>query len=54
MISDSNAVKKYNVNLSAEEPERLNALIQKGKSPARQVLKARILPKVDALQVGEA
>jgi hypothetical protein len=37
------AVKKYIVRLADEERERLNALIQKGKSPARQVLKARIL-----------
>jgi poly-gamma-glutamate capsule biosynthesis protein CapA/YwtB (metallophosphatase superfamily) len=48
------AVKKYIVKLSAEERARLNALIQKGKSPARQVLKARILLKADASQVGEA
>ncbi len=34
--------------------ERLNALIQKGKAPARQALKARILLKADAAEAGEA
>jgi poly-gamma-glutamate capsule biosynthesis protein CapA/YwtB (metallophosphatase superfamily) len=48
------AVKKHIVKLSDEERERLNALIQKGKSPARQVLKARILLKADASEAGEA
>ena len=33
---------------------RLNALIQKGKAAARQVLKARILLKADASEAGEA
>jgi hypothetical protein len=33
-------VRKYIVKLSDAERERLNALIQKGKGPARQVLKA--------------
>jgi hypothetical protein len=36
------AVKKYIVKLSDDERERLSALIQKGKAPVRQVLKARI------------
>jgi hypothetical protein len=48
------AVKRYIVRLNDDERERLNALIQKGKSPARQVLKARILLKADASEVGEA
>jgi transposase len=47
------AVKKYVVKLSAEERERLNALIGKGKHPARQLLKARILLKTDASEAGE-
>jgi hypothetical protein len=47
------AVKKYVVKLSEAERERLNALIQKGKSPARQLLKARILLKGDASEAGE-
>lgn len=42
------AVKKYIVTLSAEERERLNTLIQKGKARARQLLKA------DASEAGEA
>lgn len=45
--------RKYIVKLSAEERERLNALIQTGKHRARQVLKARILLKADASEDGE-
>ena len=37
------AVKKYVVRLSAEERERLNALIQSGKHPARKLTRARHL-----------
>jgi hypothetical protein len=48
------AVKKYIVRLSDAERWHLNALIQKGKSPARQLLKARILLKADASGAGEA
>jgi len=48
------AVKKYIVKLSAEERERLNALIHTGKHPARQLTKARILLKADASEAGEA
>jgi hypothetical protein len=48
------AVRKYVVRLSGEERERLNALISKGKHPARQLLKARILLKADASDAGEA
>ena len=48
------AVKKYVVRLSEEERDRLNGLIKKGKHPARQLLKARILLKADASDVGEA
>jgi hypothetical protein len=47
-------VKKYIVKLSEEEGERLNTLIQKGKSSGRQMLKARILLRADAAPVGEA
>jgi transposase len=47
------AVKIYIVRLSMEEREQLNALIQKGKAPARQLLKARILLKADASEAGE-
>ena len=47
------AVKKYVVRLSCEERERLEALIRKGKSSAKQQLKARILLKADVSQAGE-
>jgi hypothetical protein len=47
------AVKKYVVRLSAEERETLEALIYKGKRPAAQVLKARILLKADVSDAGE-
>ena len=47
------AVKKYIVRLSAEERETLEALISKGKRPAAQVLKARILLKADASEAGQ-
>ena len=47
------AVKKYVVRLSAEEREQLQALIRKGKSPAKRLLKARILLKADVSETGE-
>jgi hypothetical protein len=37
-----------------DERDQLNALIQKGKAPVRQVLKVRILLKADASGAGEA
>jgi hypothetical protein len=37
------AVKKYVVRLGDDERERLNTLIKRGKAPAGQLLKARIL-----------
>src|SRR5438876_12112647 len=46
------AVKKYVVRLSAEEREQLEALIRKGKSPAKRLLKARILLKADVSDAG--
>ncbi len=46
-------VKKYVVRLSDGERARLLALIGKGKSPARQILKARILLKADVSDCGE-
>ncbi len=54
MITKQPAVKRYIVTLSAEEREHLDTLIQKGTSPARQVLKARILLKSDASDAGDA
>ena len=53
MTAKQPAVKKYVVKLGGEERERLNAPIRKGKGPARQVLKARILLKADASAAGE-
>ena len=47
------SVKKYVVRLSADERERLEALIRKGKSPAQRLLKARILLKADVSEAGE-
>lgn len=47
------AVKKYVVRLSKDERDQLNELIQKGKSPAKQQLKARILLKADVGKSGE-
>src|SRR5499427_7970985 len=46
------SVKKYIVRLSAEERERLEALIRRGKGPARRLLKARILLKADISEAG--
>jgi hypothetical protein len=45
--------KKYVVKLSDEEREQLTSTINKGKHPARYVLKARILLKADASDAGE-
>jgi hypothetical protein len=47
------SVKKYVVRLSAEEREHLQALIRKGKSPAKRLLKARILLKADVSEARE-
>ena len=47
------SVKKYVVRLSAEERERLETVIRKGKSPAQRLLKARILLKADVSEAGE-
>ena len=41
------SAKKFIVELDAAERERLNALISKGKAPAKVILKARILLKAD-------
>ena len=47
------SVKTYVVRLSGEERQQLETLIRKGKSPARQLLKARILLKADVSDAGE-
>ena len=53
MAARENSVKRYVVRLSADERERLEALIRKGKSPAQRLLKARILLKADVSGAGE-
>ena len=52
MAAKEISVKRYVVRLSGEERERLEALIRKGKSPARRMLKARILLKADVSEAG--
>ena len=47
------AVKKYVVRLDAEERNRLDALIRKGKRSAQLLTKARILLKADISDAGE-
>ena len=46
------AAKKFIVELDADERARLNALISKGKAPAKVILKARILLKADQAEGG--
>jgi transposase len=46
-------VKKYVVNLSQEERDRLDEFIRKGKRPAQLLTKARILLKADISEAGE-
>ena len=45
--------RKYVVALSSEEREQLQAIISKGKSAAKTILKARILLKADQRPLGE-
>src|SRR3954469_11803585 len=52
MTAKEISVKKYVVRLSGEERERLETLIRKGKSPARRLLKARVLLKADVSDAG--
>jgi hypothetical protein len=47
------AVKRYVVRLSAEERERLKALVHSGKSLAQLLTRARILLKADVSEAGE-
>ena len=53
MIAKQSAVKKYVVELSDAERERLSALIHMGKHPARLLTRARILLKADTSRAGE-
>ena len=48
MAAKEIAVKKYIVKLSEAERSHLQGLINKGKSPAKRLLKARTLLKADA------
>ena len=41
------AAKKFIVELDTQERARLDALVSKGKAPAKVILKARILLKAD-------
>jgi transposase len=53
MAAKEITVKKYVVRLSDDEREQLATLIRKGSSPARRLLKARILLKADISEAGE-
>jgi Homeodomain-like domain len=53
MAAKENSVKTYVVRLSGKERRQLETLIRKGKSPARRLLKARILLKADVSEAGE-
>jgi hypothetical protein len=53
MAAKEISVKTYVVRLSDEERQQLETLIRKGKSPARRLLKARILLKADVSEAGE-
>src|SRR5215204_2712856 len=53
MAGKSISVKTYVVRLGGEERRQLEALLGKGKSPARRLLKARILLKADVSEAGE-
>jgi hypothetical protein len=47
------SAKKYIVRLSEDERHRLEEMVRKGKSPAKRLLKARILLKADVSELGE-
>jgi hypothetical protein len=53
VVAKEIAVKKYVVELNAEERDCLTAMIHAGKHPARQLTKARILLKADISQAGD-
>ena len=53
MAAKDIAVKKYVVKLDEAERNRLQLLINKRKSPAKRLLKTRILLKADAGAHGE-
>ena len=47
------AVKKYVVRLSAEERDRLEAMVRAGKNSAQILTRARLLLKADVSDAGE-
>lgn len=53
MTAKSPSTKRYIVKLSADERSHLETVIRRGKSPARRLLKARILLKADISETGE-
>jgi transposase len=53
MTARAPSVKRYVVRLSAEERDGLEAMINRGKSSAARLLKARILLKADVSEAGE-
>src|SRR6201986_251515 len=53
MATRAKSVKRYVVRLRAEEREQLESLIRKGRSPAKRLLKARILLKADVSEAGD-
>ena len=53
MATKEIAVKKYVVKLSAEERDRLEAMVRAGKSSAQILTRARILLKADVSDAGE-
>ena len=53
MAAKENSAKRYVVKLSGEERAQLEGLLRRGKSPARRLLKARILLKADVSEAGE-
>ena len=53
MAAKEIGIKKYVVNLSQEERDRLDEFIGKGKPAAQLVTKARILLKADISEAGE-
>ena len=48
-----NGIRKYVVQLSAQERQTLQAIVHKGTHPASLVMKARILLKADSSEDGE-
>jgi hypothetical protein len=54
MATRENRVEKYIVKLTETERVYLQALLNKGKNPAKRLLKARILLKADESELGES